>query len=185
VLALALLAHGVLVVGMLATRVRVDQSVPVTSVEATILTLAPPLPPPRAPALPAPHATRLRSLPQAAVVPHAIEAPLLEPQAVAQAASAPGPAPSAPPEPLRLTLSRDRLRALIAGTKPALAQSLARAPAPSALARIGGDDSYSEKALPGGETEVHVHGSCFKMVPTPVSQYDPFNHAGGLPAACD
>ncbi len=92
---------------------------------------------------------------------------------------------SAASAPLDLTLTREQLRAVIAGSRPTLAQSLARPPAPSALARLGGDDSYFEKALPGGETEVHSHGGCFKMVPTPAAKYDPFNHGGALPGNCN
>ena len=31
--------------------------------------------------------------------------------------------------------------------------------------------------LPHGVTEVHLHGGCFRLIPTPRAQSDPFNHA--------
>ena len=182
VFALALLAHGALVVAMLVARVRVDRPSDGVAVEMTIWT-APPAPA-RAPALP--RETRLRSVPHVAADPRAITAPVLEPEAIARAASAPEPVASAASEPLRLTLSRDQLRALIAGSKPTLAQSLAKGPVPSALARIGGDEvPFEEVQLAGGVTEVHVHGGCFRLIPTARAQYDPFNHGNEhLTASC-
>ena len=184
VFATALLAHAALVGGMLLARVTLERAR-----EAPVVTVALwQAPPPRVvtpTALPAPRATpapRLRALPREAAAPEAIRAPLLE----VQAASAPEPVASAASEPLRLTLTRDQLRAVIAGARPTLAQSLAKPPAPSALARLAGDDApYEEVPLPGGVTEVHVHGGCFRLVPTPRSQYDPFNHGGErLTSAC-
>lgn len=185
VFALAVLAHVALVGAMLRSRLSHEQATETATVEATIW-----LPPPPAPravpeALPPPRPTRLRSMPHPIVDPRAIRAPLLEARPIAQAASAPEPPASAPPPPLNLTLTRDQLRAVIAGSKPTLGQSLARGPAPSALSRIGGDDAYEEKELPGGEKEVHVHGGCFRLVPTARSQYDPFNHGNEhLTASC-
>jgi len=186
VFALALLAHAALVGGMLAARVRVDAVPAGTPVEATIWTPPPARPPRATRALPAPRVMRLRALPVVGADPQAIVAPLLEPQATAQAPLAAAPAASAASEPLRLTLSRDQLRAVIADTKPTLARSLARGPAPSALARIGGGEAaYEEEQLPGGETQVHVHGGCFRLVPTARGQYDPFNHGNEhLTASC-
>ena len=184
--ALAVLAHGALVATMLRSRVGHDQAPVGRTVEATIVLTSPP-PTARvvvAP-LPPPRPTRLRSLPHPVVEPRAIQAPPLEARPIAQVASAAEPPASTASQPLNLTLTRDQLRAVIAGSRPTLAQSLARPPAPSALSRIGGDDSYSEKALPGGETEVHSHGGCFKMVPTPAAKYDPFNHGGALPGNCN
>ncbi len=190
VFAAALVAHVLLVAGMLMARVTLQRAADTSTVMATIWQAPPPrvaattpLPRPRVTPAPAP---RLRALPlpRDAVVPEAIRAPLVQ----AQAASAPAPAPvaSTASEPLRLDLTRDQLRAIIAGTKPTLAQTLARPPGPSALGRLGGDDAaYEEVPMPGGVTEVHVHGGCFRMVPTPRSQYDPFNHGGErLTAAC-
>jgi len=85
-----------------------------------------------------------------------------------------------------VTLSRDQVEALIAANRLTLAQTLAHAPAPTALQSLAGDDeTMTEQALPGGITEVHVHGGCFRLVPTPRAQYDPFNHANGrLTAGC-
>ncbi len=185
VFALALLAHVALVGTMLRSRASRDRPPAESTVVATIWLPPPPSTRIAPPSLPPPRPTRLRSLPQPAPVPQAIRAPLLEARPIAQAASTPEPPASAASQPLNLTLTRDQLRAVIAGSTPTIAQSLARGPAPSALSRIGGDDTYSEKALPGGETEVHVHGGCFKMVPTPAAKADPFNHGGALPGNCN
>ena len=186
VFALALLAHVALVGTMLRSRVNRDEPAADTLVGATIWLPPPPAPRTTPPPLQPPRPTRLRSLPQPAPEPQAIRAPLLEARPIAQAASAPEPPASAASQPLNLTLTRDQLRAVIAGSTPTLAQSLAKGPAPSALARIGGDDAaYEEKDLPGGEKEVHVHGGCFRLVPTARAQYDPFNHGNEhLTASC-
>ena len=180
--ALLVLAHVAVVVMMLRSRMSHDETPESHAVEATILLR--PAPSPRIVATPSPP-TRLRSIPHADPDPRALRAPALEPLPIAQAASAPEPPASAASQPLNLTLTRDQLRAVVAGSRPTLAQSLARPPAPSALSQIGGDDTYSEKALPGGETEVHIHGHCFKMVPTPAAKADPFNHGGALPGNCN
>ena len=184
VFALALLAHAVLVGAMLRSHSRHEQSTAGPAIETTIW--LPRLAPRAVPrALPPPRPASLRSLPHPVVDPQAIRAPLQEARPVAPAASAPEPPASAASQPLNLTLTREQLRDVIAGSTPALGQSLARGLAPSALSRIGGDDSDSEKALPGGETEVHSHGGCFKMVPTPAAKADPFNHGGALPGNCN
>ena len=186
--AFAALAHGVLVGGMLRARLTHERARAESTVEATLWLPPPPVATP-AVALPPPppRASRLRSIPHPVLDPAAIQAPPLEWKPVAQAASAPQPPASAPLPPLNLTLSRDQLRSIIADTKPTLGQMLARPPAPSALSQVGGDGStYSEKSLPGGETEVRSHGGCFRMVPTARSQYDPFNHGGEhLTAPCN
>ena len=177
---LLVLAHVAIVATMLHSRVSRDVAPGSHAVEATILLR--PVPPPRADTSPPPpRATRLRFIPHVDPDPRTIR----ESTPIARAASTPQPPASAASQPLNLTLTRDQLRAVIAGSRPTLAQSLARAPAPSALSRIGGDDSYSEKALPGGETEVHINGHCFKMVPTPAAKSDPFNHGGALPGNCN
>ncbi len=178
---LLVLAHVAIVATMLHARVRRDVAPDSHAVEAAILLR--PAPPPRVAdtPLPPPRATRLRSIPHVDPDPRTIR----ESTPIGQAASAPQAPASAASQPLKLTLTRDQLRAVIAGSRPTLAQSLARGPAPSALSRIGGDDSYSEKALPGGETEVHVNGHCFKMVPTPAAKADPFNHGGALAGNCN
>ena len=186
VFGLALVAHVLLVGAMLLARVTLPRVDDTSTVMATLWQAPPPRPvarvPPREPAPRVTPAPRLRALPSPVVVPEAIQAPPLE----APVASAPALVASAASQPLNLTLTRDQLRAVIAGSKPTLAQSLARAPAPSALSRLAGDDAaYEEVPMPGGVTEVHVHGGCFRLVPTPRSQYDPFNHAGErLTSAC-
>ena len=185
VFALALLAHGVLVGALLRSRLDHERPGADATVEATIW-LPPPPSPRTAPRPLPPHPTRLRSVAHPAADPQAIRAPLLEARPIAQAASAAEPPASAASQPLNLTLTHEQWRAVIAGSKPTLAQSLARGPAPSALSRIGGDvDAYAEKELPGGVKEVHVHGDCFRLVPTARGQYDPFNHGNEhLTASC-
>ena len=179
------LVHVAIVATMLRSRVSHERAPESRVVEATIVLRA--APPPRAVAipLPPPRETRLRSMPHVDPDPRTIRAPALEALPIAQAASAPEPPASAASQPLKLTLTREQLRSVIAGSRPTLAQSLARGPAPSSLSQIGDDDGYSEKALPGGETEVHIRGSCFKMVPTPAAKADPFNHGGALPGNCN
>ena len=186
--ALLVLAHAAVVVTMLRSRVGHDETRESQAVEATILLR--PAPPRRIVAMPSPplrspRPTRLRSIPHTEPDTRTIRAPVLESLPIAQAASAPEPPANAASQPLNLTLTRDQLRAIVAGSRPTLAQSLVPPPAPSALSQIGGDDTYSEKALPGGETEVHIHGHCFKMVPTPAAKADPFNHGGALPGNCN
>ena len=180
--ALAAATHGLLLLAMLHARSPRMEAVEPTVVVATLWRPVPPLPSRPLPPARFPTVSRLRSIPHAAAEAHAIQAPVLEPQA----ASAPLAAASAASAPLDLALTREQLRAIVAGGRPTLAQSLARAPAPNALARIGGDDApYEETPLPGGVTEVHVHGGCFRLVPTARAQYDPFNHANErLTAAC-
>ena len=186
VFAVALLAHVALVGTMLRSRLNHDGPVDGRTVEATIL-LRPTLAP-RAATTPGPppHPTRLRAIAHADPDPRTIRAPVLEAVPIAQAASAAEPPASAASRPLDVTLTREQLRAVIAGSKPSLAQLLAAPPRPSTLARIGGSDApYEEAQMPGGATEVHVHGDCFRLVPTPRAQYDPFNHANErLTAEC-
>ena len=186
VFALALLAHVALVGVMLRSRTSHDRAGEGRAVEATVLLR--PTPPSRAPVAPRPppRPTRLRAIPHVDPDPRTIRSPVLEAVPIAQAASAPEVPASAAPQALNLTLTREQLRVIIADSKPTLAQSLAQGPRPSPLARIGGDEApYEEAPLPGGVTEVHVHGGCFGLVPTPRAQYDPFNHANErLTAAC-
>ena len=189
VFALAALAHVVLVATMWRTRLDADPAREGHVLDATIWQT--PAPPPHAAPvpLPAPRVTRVRR-PRAParedVDPHAMRLADPAPLPIAQAASAADPPASAASTPLDLRLSRAQLRAVIAGSKPTLAQSLSAPPRPSALARLGADDApYEEVQLAGGVTEVHVHGGCFRLVPTPRAQYDPFNHANErLTAGC-
>jgi hypothetical protein len=175
VFALALAAHALLVLLMLRSPLRQDRAPEASVVEATIW-----VPRPASPAPPSiatgPSVARP---PSRAVVARPAPASVDAPQAITLAPPGPASAASAPPAvPLNLTLSRDQIKALIAASKPTLAQSLARAPAPTALQSLAGDDeTMTEQALPGGVTEVHVHGGCFRLVPTARAQYDPFNHA--------
>ena len=175
VLVLALAVHGVLIVAMLHSRVRHERPPRDTAVEATIRAAAPP----RAAATPSPHPTRLRAIPHPPADPQAIHAPLLEPRPIAQAASAPEPAASAASQPLNLTLSRDQIKALIAQDRPTLAQLGPHAAKASPFDRLASEgDGVTEIELPHGVTEVHMHGGCFRLIPTPRAQYDPFNHGG-------
>jgi hypothetical protein len=197
VFALAALAHGVLVGAMWRAQLRHERAPAGGVVEATIwLPPAPaarvaPTPTPTPTPVPAPRVTRLRLRLRALaredirVDPRTIQAPLLESPPIAQAASAAAP-PASAASWVDLSLTREQMRSIIAARKPTLAQMLAAPPKPSALARLGGDDApYEERPLSGGETEVHVHGGCFRLVPTPRAQYDPFNHANErVTAAC-
>ena len=98
------------------------------------------------------------------------------PQAIVVAPAPPASAASEPWQPLRLTLSREQLRALEAATGAGLGGR--GTPKVSELARLGADvEVLTAKALPHGETEVHVHGSCYRLMPSMPSQFDPFNHA--------
>ena len=55
---------------------------------------------------------------------------------------------------------------------------------PSTLSALGADnESLRLKALPHGETEVHVHGGCYRLVPSLPSRLDPFNHANEMVVA--
>jgi hypothetical protein len=185
VFALAALAHVALVATMWRTSLRHERAESGV-VEATIWLQGAPTPR----ASPAPRATPARATPRApvreAAEPGAIRRPVPQAQPIAQAASTVEPPASAASQPLDLTLSREQLRAIIAGGKPTLAQQLAAPARPSALARVGGEEAaYEEVPLAGGVTEVHVHGGCFRLVPTPRAQYDPFNHANErLMSAC-
>jgi len=186
VFALATLAHVALVATMWRTSLRHERAESGV-VEATIWLQGAPTPRASPAPLPAPRVTPARATPRApvreAADPDAIRLPVPQAQPIAQAASAVEPPAS---QPLDLTLSREQLRAIIAGGKPTLAQQLAAPARPSALARLGGEDApYEEVPLAGGVTEVHVHGGCFRLVPTPRAQYDPFNHANErLMSAC-
>jgi hypothetical protein len=181
VLALALWAHGLFVAALLRSRLTHDRPREDAVVEARIWLPAAPSVVSRAtpaPAAWAPRPTPLRSIQHPVSEPGTIQAPVAVPSPTARADA---PAASAASASLDLTLSRDQLRAITAGTRPALGQQAA-----AALAALGGNDApYVEKPLPGGETEVHVHGGCFRVVPTARSQDDAFNHGGEkLTAPC-
>lgn len=186
VFALAVLGHVVLVATMWRERTS-HEPTSAERVVATTIWLASPRErvPASAPAR-ASRVTRLRAVARVDADPRAIRAPAVEAAPVAPAASAAEAPASAASRPLDLTLSRAQLRAIIAGSKPSIAQTLAALPRASALARLGGEEApYEEMRQAGGETEVHVHGGCFRLVPTPRAQYDPFNHANErLTTAC-
>ena len=182
-LAAALLAHAVLIGAMLRSRVTHEASVESRVAEATIWLPPPPTPLERTRPLPPPRSgpwpAMSRPTPRPRGEPRAIHAPLLETPPIAQAASAPEAAASAASPPLNLTLSRDQIRALIAQERPTLAQLGPHAAKASPYDRLAGDgDGMTEIELPHGVTEVHLHGECFRLIPTPRAQYDPFNHGG-------
>lgn len=196
VFALGVLVHVALVAILWNARLDRERRADEPVVEATIVLSRAPAPragpapalalapvPPRAPRV-----TRRRAPARedASGDAHSIHIAPIESPPIAQAASDAAPLASAASQPLNLTLSREQLRAIIAGSKPTLAQSLAAPRKPSALERLGGDDAaYEEVTMPGGVTEVHAHGGCFRLVPTPRAQYDPFNHANErVTAAC-
>ena len=176
VFALALLAHAVLIVAMLRSQVSHERPGWGPTLEATILP-APARPARVATVLPS-RATRLRSLAQPAPAPQAIHAPPLDPQPAAQAVGPVEPAASAASQPLNLTLTRDQIKALIAQDKPTLAQLGPHPATPSPYDRLAGEgDGMTLIELPHGVTEVHLHGQCYRLSPTPRAQSDPFNHA--------
>lgn len=91
------------------------------------------------------------------------------PQPPASAASAP---------PLNLTLPPGALRAIAGSRGPSLAQAAdAQIHAPSDDL-VDDGEKLVERNLGNGVREVHVHGGCFRMVPSARSQADPFNHGG-------
>lgn len=176
VFTLALLAHAALVIAMLHSRVSHERPDWGATLEAAILP-APARPARAATPLP-PRPTRLRSLAQPAPAPQAIHAPPLEPQRAVEAASAAEPVASAASQPLNLTLTRDQIKALIAQDKPTLAQLGPHAAKDSPYDRLAGEgDGMTLTELPHGVTEVHLHGQCYRLSPTPRAQSDPFNHA--------
>lgn len=127
-------------------------------------------------ALPPPAAPRLR-MPLAVLpsVPPAVSPPLPSQAAgatTAIAAAPPASAASAPP--LILTLTPAQLRAIAGASRGGAARG-DQASALSALDPEG--EMLHLKALPHGETEVHIHGSCYRLVPSMPSRFDPFNHA--------
>jgi hypothetical protein len=79
---------------------------------------------------------------------------------------------------LNLTLSRDQIRAMIAQDRPTLAQLAPHAAKTSPYDQLAGDGGgMTLIELPHGVTEVHLHGECYRLIPTPRAQSDPFNHA--------
>ena len=111
-----------------------------------------------------------------APLPASRQAPIAQP---IDATPAPAAEASAASEPLRLDLSHGQLRALEAEAAGRLA-----ARAPHTTARSPYDalapeaDGLTTIELPHGVTEVHSHGGCFRLSPTPRAQSDPFNHGG-------
>ena len=171
--AVAALLHVPLLLAMLHARIGVTVAAGPVAEVAVLPSAAPrvlastPLPSPAAPRLQIPPAV----LPFMAPV---VPAPLSSrPSGVTTAiAAAPASAASAPP--LILTLTPAQLRA-IAGASGGGAAHGERASTLSALAPDG--EMLHLKALPHGETEVHIHGSCYRLVPSMPSRFDPFNHA--------
>ena len=172
--AVAALLHVPLLLAMLHARIGVTIAAgPVAELAVLPATVPRALP---STTLPSPAAPRLR-IPPAVLpfVPPAVSAPL-PPRAsgatTAIAAAPPASAASVPP--LILTLTPAQLRA-IAGAASGGAVHDDRA---STLSALGPDSEMLHlKALPHGETEVHIHGSCYRLVPSMPSRFDPFNHA--------
>jgi hypothetical protein len=126
--------------------------------------------------LPSPAAPRLRIPPVVLpFVPAAVSASLppgTSGATTAIAAAPPASAASAPP--LILTLSPAQLRAIAGASRTGTAHG----DRTSTLSALGPDGEMLHlKALPHGETEVHIHGSCYRLVPSMPSRFDPFNHA--------
>jgi hypothetical protein len=179
VFAFALLGHAALLILMSSARLTKERDDDGRTVEAMIVS-SPPLrtshPADRTP--PPVRTPHLRSPPRAVAEPRALVPPVLEPQPIAQPESALAPPTSAASVPLNLTLSRNQIRALIAQDRPTLAQLAPHAAKPSPYDQLAGDgDGMTLIELPHGVTEVHLHGECFRLIPTPRAQSDPFNHA--------
>lgn len=119
-----------------------------------------------------------RSVTRALAEPRALAPPALEPQPVPKPESASEPPAGTASTPLNLTLSRDQIRAMIAQDRPTLAQLAPHAAKTSPYDQLAGDgDGMTLIELPHGVTEVHMHGECYRLIPTPRAQSDPFNHA--------
>ena len=179
VFAFALVLHAALLMLISSARVRNAQVDDGRTVQAIIV------PPPfartspaadaRPPLVPAP---RLRSMPLALAEPRAPMPLPPERQAIPRPASAPEPPVGTASAPLNLTLSRDQIKAMIALDSPTLAQRAPQAAKSLPFDQLAGDgDGMTLIELPHGVTEVHLHGECYRLVPTPRAQSDPFNHA--------
>jgi len=182
VFAVGVLAHGVLIGAMLLSRVSHERPVGGPVIEAMIwpvpaLSRAPvpaPAPHARVTSAASPPPARRRSI----APPPDSQAIRLAPEPLAQAASAPEPVSSAASQPLRLTLTRDQIKALIAQDTPTLAQLGPHAAKASPYDPLAGEgDGMNLTERPHGVTEVHLHGQCYRLIPTPRAQSDPFNHA--------
>ncbi len=171
---MAALLHVPLLLAMLHARIGVTIAAgPVA--EVAVLPAAVPRALPTTP-LPSPASTRLQIRPVVLpFMPPAVSAPSPPQPTGATFANAAAPqasAASAPP--LILTLTPAQLRA-IAGASGGVG---ARGDRASTLSALGPDGEMLHlKALPHGETEVHIHGSCYRLVPSMPSRFDPFNHA--------
>ena len=67
---------------------------------------------------------------------------------------------------------------MIAQDRPTLAQLAPHAAKASPYDQLTGDgDGMTLIELPHGVTEVHLNGECYRLIPTPRAQSDPFNHA--------
>jgi len=183
VFAFALVVHAALLMLMSSAQMRRDPIDDGRTVQAIILPSSPARTSHPADAKPpAADTPHLRSLPrtfaeQRARVPQSLER---------QQTEQPAPQPASPPEapfgtasaPLNLTLSRDQIKAMIAQDRPTLAQLAQHATNGLPYDKLAGDgDGMTLIELPHGVTEVHLHGECYRLVPTPRAQSDPFNHA--------
>jgi hypothetical protein len=179
VFALALLAHAALLMLMSSPRLKRDRMADDRTVETLIVS---------SPYLRTSHAADVAPTPDRArpprSVPHEFAArpslapPAVERQSVLKPESASEPPAAALSAPLNLTLSRDQIRAMIAQDRPTLAQLAPHAANTSPYDKLAGDgDAMTSIELPHGVTEVHLHGECYRLVPTPRAQSDPFNHA--------
>jgi len=179
VFALALLVHAALLMLMSSGRLRRDRFDDVRTVEALIVSSPTLRTSHAADATPTPvRAPHPRSVARALAEPRALAPPALERQPVPKPESASEPPAGTASTPLNLTLSRDQIRAMIAQDRPTLAQLAPHAAKTSPYDQLAGDgDGMTLIELPHGVTEVHLHGECYRLIPTPRAQSDPFNHA--------
>jgi hypothetical protein len=130
-----------------------------------------PVPPARRPSPPR------RGLPEAAItVPAVVAAPA--PQQAVAMPSPPASAASAPWPPLRLPLTPGDWHDLSSREQPTLAQVAHAGLHPATPdGPVDDGEKFAEHRIGGeGVHEVHIHGGCFRTVPSERSKSDPFNH---------
>lgn len=172
--AVAAVLHVPLLLAMLHARIGVTIAAGPVMQVAVLPAKAPRTLPPTP--LPAPTLPRLRIPPPVLPFVPPDVSPSRPPGQTAVIAAAP-PASAASAPPLIITLTPAQLRAIAGASRGGPAAS-DRTSALSALSALAPDNEQLHlKALPHGETEVHVHGSCYRLVPSMPSRFDPFNHA--------
>jgi hypothetical protein len=187
-LAVAALFH-VLVVALLLQARLPPQRPTSTIVETLLLELPRRARPAPAPVAPPARAHPTADKPKTSPAPETVPLRTLPAPGVIVAAPLPASAPSAPRPGLRLDLSPAELRALVSSHQPGLAETISPSvPPPSALARVAGaGEALSERRLPDGSIETHIHGECYVQEQSVANKLDPIGHAHDAPLlrGCD